>query len=65
MSEKKRKEELKEKYEAIFSGEYKRLKGSANDFDHDIGMHKLSNIIIIKINMIKFYLNYRFKTNRS
>lgn len=52
MSEKKRKEELKEKYEAIFSGDQKRLKGS--DSNQDIGMHKLFNIIIIKVNMIKF-----------
>jgi vacuolar-type H+-ATPase subunit H len=55
MSDKKRKEELKEKYEAIFSGEHKRLKTSSDD---DISMHKLFNIIIIKINMIKFYFNF-------
>jgi hypothetical protein len=44
MSDKKRKE-LKEKYEAIFSGEHKRSK---TDVD-DISMHKLFNIIIIKL----------------
>lgn len=53
---KKRKDELKEKYVALFSGEQKRLRGSGSDVDQDIdiGMHKLFNIIIIKINMIKF-----------
>ena len=52
MSDKKRKEELKEKYEAIFSGEQKRLK--SNNIDHDFGMYKLFIIIIIEVNMIKF-----------
>ena len=55
MSDKKRKEELKEKYEAIFSGEQKRLK--SNKIDHDFGMYKLFIIIIIiiiEVNMIKF-----------
>lgn len=40
MSDKKRKDELKEKYVALFSGEQKRLKCSS-DVDHDFGMHKL------------------------
>lgn len=57
MADKKRKDELKEKYEAIFSGDQKWLKGRDSEVDYDTGMHKLFNIIniiIIKVNMIKF-----------
>jgi hypothetical protein len=49
MSDKKRKEELKEKYEAILLGEQKRLK--SDDTNDEIGIHELYNIIIIKINL--------------
>jgi hypothetical protein len=49
MSDKKRKKELKEKYKAILLGKQKRLK--SNDTNDEIGIHKLYNIIIIKINL--------------
>jgi hypothetical protein len=49
MSDKKRKEELKEKYKAILLGEQKRLK--SDDTNDEIGIYELYNIIIIKINL--------------